>query len=213
MVVREDDIERHDGEPGIFGVVEKPDFALVIPFDGDGFYVVEQYRYPVAGRYIEFPQGSWEDSPGADTTELARGELAEETGLRAGSITRLGHLYQAYGYSNQGFHVFLATNLTSGEQTLSVSERDAAAACRREEALGRLVSTHPSCDACHSRSSTGGAGSPYPHLPKVPVPSCKTMKGTARGDQGSEASLVRVTTEVGSSSAERIGRRPPWWRR
>lgn len=28
--------------------------------------------------------------------------------MRAGRLTRLGHLYEAYGYSDQGFHVFLA---------------------------------------------------------------------------------------------------------
>lgn len=122
MVVREDAIERRDGAAGIFGVVDKPDFALIIPFDGEGFYVVEQYRYPVEGSYIEFPQGSWEGSPDADPTELARGELAEETGLRAGSITHLGHLYEAYGYSTQGFHVFLATDLAPGKQELSTEE-------------------------------------------------------------------------------------------
>jgi hypothetical protein len=47
MTVREDDVIRADGSTGIFGVVEKPDFALVIPFDGHGFSVVEQYRHPV----------------------------------------------------------------------------------------------------------------------------------------------------------------------
>lgn len=124
MVVREDEIERVDGTSGIFGVVVKDDFALVIPFDGEGFYVVEQYRYPVAGRYIEFPQGSWEESPDADPAELARGELAEETGLRAGSMRYLGHLFEAYGYSNQGFHVFLATDLQKGEPALSHEESD-----------------------------------------------------------------------------------------
>src|SRR3954451_5099592 len=124
MTVREDTTERPDGSHGIFGVVEKADFALIVPFDGRGFYVVEQYRYPVDGRYVEFPQGSWEDAPDADPLELARGELAEETGLRAGTLTHLGHLYEAYGYSNQGFDVFLATVLEQGEQALSAEESD-----------------------------------------------------------------------------------------
>jgi ADP-ribose pyrophosphatase len=124
MTVREHDVLRTDGSTGIFSVVEKPDFALVIPFDGAGFYMVEQYRYPVDGRFVEFPQGSYEESPDVDPTELARGELAEETGLRAGHMEHLGHLFEAYGYSNQGFHVFLATNLEHGEQALSVEEAD-----------------------------------------------------------------------------------------
>jgi 8-oxo-dGTP pyrophosphatase MutT (NUDIX family) len=124
MTVREDDVARADGSTGIFGVVEKPDFALVIPQDDDGFWVVQQYRYPVGGRYVEFPQGSWEDAVDVDPLELATAELAEETGLRAGRMTYLGHLYEAYGYSNQGFHVFLATELTQGAQSLTAEERD-----------------------------------------------------------------------------------------
>jgi len=124
MLVREDDIKRADGSAGIYGVVEKSDFALVIPFDGSGFYVVEQYRYPVEGRYLEFPQGGWEEIQDADPADLARGELAEETGLRAGSMTYLGHLYEAYGYSNQGLYVFLATDLQQGPQALTAEEGD-----------------------------------------------------------------------------------------
>src|SRR3954466_13563074 len=81
MTVREDDVELADGSAGIYGVVEKVDFVVVIPFDGSAYYVVEQFRYPVQGRYLEFPQGAWEDRPDADLRDVARGELAEETGL------------------------------------------------------------------------------------------------------------------------------------
>lgn len=124
MTVREDEVVRSDGSDGIFGVVEKPDFALVVPFDGVGFYVVEQYRYPVEGPDVEFPQGSWEEPSEVSPVELARAELAEETGLRAGSMRYLGHLFEAYGYCNQGFHVFLATDLEHGEQALTTEEAD-----------------------------------------------------------------------------------------
>ena len=34
MTVREDPIRRADGSTGIYGVVDKPDFALVIPLHG-----------------------------------------------------------------------------------------------------------------------------------------------------------------------------------
>ena len=113
-----------DGRPGIFGVVEKPDFALVIPFDGERYVLVEQFRYTVGARYWEFPMGAWEARPDVDPAELARRELAEETGLRAGSLRSLGHLYEAYGYSDQGFHVFLAEQLEQGEQALEPTEAD-----------------------------------------------------------------------------------------
>jgi 8-oxo-dGTP pyrophosphatase MutT (NUDIX family) len=125
MRVREDRIERADGSQGIYGVVEKPDFALVIPQERDGsLWLVEQYRYPVAGRYWEFPQGSWEHAEQVDAADLARGELAEETGLGAGSMRHLGHLYEAYGYSTQGFDVWLATDLVQGDARRESTEQD-----------------------------------------------------------------------------------------
>ncbi len=122
MTVREDAIRRADGSDGIYGVVSKPDFAVIIPFTGFSFHLVEQFRYPVGGRYLEFPQGSWETAPTAAPEDVARGELAEETGLGAGRMTHLGRLFVAYGYSDQGMHVFLAEDLRPGEQNLSPEE-------------------------------------------------------------------------------------------
>lgn len=124
MTVREDDIEREDGSAGIFGVVEKEDFALIIPSHNDGFILVEQFRYPVSGRFWEFPQGSWEDLPGTPLETLARAELEEETGYTAGEMRHLGHLFEAYGYSNQGFDVYLAADLTHGATVRSLEEQD-----------------------------------------------------------------------------------------
>lgn len=131
--VREDDIVRPDGSTGIYGVVDKPDFALVIPLDGDGpharVHLVEQYRYPVARRCWELPQGGWPPAaPGAalpgDAEALARAELAEETGLTASRMTHLGRLQSAYGYSNQAFDVFVATGLTAGPTARELEEQD-----------------------------------------------------------------------------------------
>jgi len=124
LSLREDQVRRPDGSHGVYSVVDKPDFALVIPAEGDGFHLVEQYRYPVGGRFWEFPQGTASGGALADPAELARAELAEETGLRAGTLEPLGHLHCAYGMSSQGFDVFLATDLTPGEPAREVSEQD-----------------------------------------------------------------------------------------
>jgi 8-oxo-dGDP phosphatase len=120
LSLREDEIELPDGTPGTYTVIDKPDFALVIPAEPDGFHLVEQYRYPVGARYWEFPQGTGK----ASGAELARDELAEETGFRAGSMERLGRLHCAYGMSSQAFEVFLATDLTAGETAREASEQD-----------------------------------------------------------------------------------------
>ncbi len=124
MTVREDAIRRQDGTSGIYGVVEKPDFALIIPYEDGAFHLVEQYRYPVKGRYLEFPQGTWEEQRDATPETVAIGELQEETGLVAGRMTYLGHLFNAPGYSTQGMHVFLAEQLSQGAQRLSPEEGD-----------------------------------------------------------------------------------------
>ena len=108
MTVREDAIRRQDGTSGIYGVVDKPDFALVIPYENGAFHLVEQYRYPVKGRSLEFPQGTWEEQADAPPETVAAGELQEETGLVAKRMTYLGHIFNAPGYSTQGMHVFLA---------------------------------------------------------------------------------------------------------
>src|SRR4051794_37811663 len=71
MTVREDGIRLADGSPGIFGVVDKPDYALVIARDGDRLHLVEHYRYPLRLRRWEFPQGT-----APDRGELAPAELA-----------------------------------------------------------------------------------------------------------------------------------------
>lgn len=124
MSVREDRVRRSDGSEGVYGVVDKPDFALVLPRDRGGFWMVEQFRYPVQRRTWEFPQGSWPAGRLGPMPKLAAAELAQETGLRAARIERLGHLHAAYGFCSQGFDVFLATGLESGEPDREPTELD-----------------------------------------------------------------------------------------
>ena len=60
MTVREDKVLRPSGAEGIYGVVDKPDFVAILPIQSNYIHLVEQYRYPVEGRYWEIPQGSWD---------------------------------------------------------------------------------------------------------------------------------------------------------
>ncbi|TWP53587.1 NUDIX hydrolase [Lentzea tibetensis] len=124
MTVREDPIRRADGTTGIYGVVDKPNYALVIPLDRERLRLVEQYRYPLGMRRWEFPQGTAPDRASADPLELARRELREETGLRAGSMVELGLLDVAPGMSSQRGWVYLATDLTEGFHEREHEEQD-----------------------------------------------------------------------------------------
>lgn len=124
MTVREDRIRRPDGSAGIYGVVDKPTYALVVACDGDRFHLVEQFRYPIGLRRWEFPQGTAPGRVDLEPLELAARELREETGLRAASMVRLGQLDVAPGMSSQRGWVFLATGLTAGEHDREHEEQD-----------------------------------------------------------------------------------------
>lgn len=87
--VREDTVRRPDGSTGIYAVVDSPDIALIIPADGERLHLVEQYRYPVAGRRWEFPSGSAGPQLDEGPAALAARELREETGLLAGRLAPL----------------------------------------------------------------------------------------------------------------------------
>jgi 8-oxo-dGTP pyrophosphatase MutT (NUDIX family) len=122
--VRQDQIERRDGSRGTYAVVEKPDFALVIPAENDGFHLVEEYRYPIGRRTWSFPQGSFPGRADGDPEELARLELSQETGFRARQLTRLGFLHCSHGTTDQGCHTFLATGLEPGPPDRELEEQD-----------------------------------------------------------------------------------------
>lgn len=121
MSLREDAIVRADGSAGLYSVVDKPDFAVIAAVSDGEIHLVEQYRYPVKGRFWEMPQGSWEGQT-VDPLVLAAAELREETGLIAGSMQHAGRLYLAYGYSSQAYDVFLASDLQAGEKQLDAEE-------------------------------------------------------------------------------------------
>jgi len=137
--VREDVVELEDGSTGLYGVVERPHFTLVIPAERDGFWLVDQFRYPIGRRSWEFPQGTWSPGSGGTAEDLARTELAEETGLRAAGWRHLGHLELAPGLSDQEFDVWLATDLTCGPTAREVTEADMRQAFVPEAELRAMV--------------------------------------------------------------------------
>lgn len=121
--VREDVIERGDGQRGIYGVIDKDPAAIIIPLEQGHIWLVKQFRYTVQGTYYELPQGGWED-PDADAEAMARGELREETGLTAGRMTQLGKLWIGYGVMNQLHNIFLAEDLKQGATHRDPEEHD-----------------------------------------------------------------------------------------
>ena len=148
MSVREDEVVLPDGRPGLYGVVDEPDFALVVPREDDGdLWLVEQYRYPVQRRSWEFPQGSWAPTSGGAPAELARAELREETGLRAADLQHLGRLDEAPGFCSQRFDVWLATGLVAGPPEREVTEQGMRTRRVNDAELRRMVRAGELVDA------------------------------------------------------------------
>ncbi len=143
--VREDEIELPDGTRGIYGVVDKGDFGLVVPWDGARLTLVGQFRHPIATFSWEFPQGFVE---GAEPEAAARQELEEETGLRAGALRHLGHAYGASGFCSQGFHAWLATDLVQGEPRREPTEQGMEVRTVTPAELDALVLAGEIHDAC-----------------------------------------------------------------
>ena len=124
MRLRLDEIERRDGSRGTYAFVEKPDYAVVIPAENDGFHLVEEFRYPIGRRTWSFPQGGFPHGQTGQPEELARLELLQETGWRAQNLVKLGFLNGAHGSSSQGGHFFLATGLEAGAPEREHEEQD-----------------------------------------------------------------------------------------
>jgi 8-oxo-dGDP phosphatase len=147
MTVREDGVRRPDGSEGIYGVVDKPDYALVIPLDGDRLHLVEQFRYPLGLRRWEFPQGTAPGRLDIEPIELAARELREETGLRAARLVEIGTLDVAPGLSSQRGRVFLATGLTAGEHEREPEEQDMRTAWLTRADFEKMISAAEITDA------------------------------------------------------------------
>ena len=113
--VREDQVIRPDGNPGIYGVVEFQAHAIgVVPLaeNGDTF-LVGQYRYTLGSYSWEIPEGG-----GAKTEtplEAAQRELREEAGITAARWTYLGEAHLSNSATDEVGCVVLAEDLTLGE--------------------------------------------------------------------------------------------------
>ena len=105
-------------------MVEKRDFALVVPAENDGFHLIEEYRYPIQRRSWSFPQGGFPHGQTGEPEDLARLELRQETGFTARELTRLGFLHCSHGTTNQACHLFLATGLEPGPPARELEEQD-----------------------------------------------------------------------------------------
>jgi ADP-ribose pyrophosphatase len=105
-----------DGERFDRDIVRSPGAVGVLPlfFDPEGspsVLLVDQYRPPYERVVREIPAGM-RDVDGEDTADVARRELIEEAGLRAGTVVHLGDIYPSPGMTDSVTSLFLATDCT-----------------------------------------------------------------------------------------------------
>jgi 8-oxo-dGTP pyrophosphatase MutT (NUDIX family) len=112
--VREDQVLRPDGSPGIYGVVHFKNRAVgVLPVEDDGaIWLVGQFRYPLNAYSWEIPEGGSPESESLEAT--ARRELREETGLSAGRLELIATSHLSNSVSDEAGFIFRATELTPG---------------------------------------------------------------------------------------------------
>jgi ADP-ribose pyrophosphatase len=90
--------------------VEHAESMTVVALDEeDRLVLVRQYRHPTGEELLETPAGSVE--PGEGVEEAVNRELAEETGLMAREVRKLGAFYLAPGWCTELMHVYLARDL------------------------------------------------------------------------------------------------------
>ena len=120
--IDEHDVIRPDGAKGYYGVIRVRRLAVgVLPIDEDGsVHLVGQWRFPL-GRYSwEMPEGGAE--PNEDAQGCAERELAEETGLRAETWTRILEMDLSNSLTDEQAVIFVATNLTRGRDDPDATE-------------------------------------------------------------------------------------------
>ena len=59
--------------------------------------------------------------------------------MRATDLAHIGHLYAAYGFSSQGFDVYLATGLDHGEPAHEAEEQDMIHRAFTDDEIDRFV--------------------------------------------------------------------------
>lgn len=112
------------GGKGIYGKVHFKNTAIgIVPVDDQlNTWLVGQFRFTLNEWSWEIPEGG--GPPGQSPMEAAMRELKEETGLTASKWSKMLKLHTSNSVTDECGYVFLAEDLTAGENLLEESEAD-----------------------------------------------------------------------------------------
>jgi ADP-ribose pyrophosphatase len=92
-------------------IVRHPGSVVVVPWDGERFSFILQYRAPVGRPVLELPAGKL-DVAGEHPADSARRELVEEIGMEAATTIHLTTVFPSPGFTDEVSHIYLAEDLS-----------------------------------------------------------------------------------------------------
>ncbi len=146
--VREDQVIRPDGKPGIFGVVTMKGGVSVLALDDEGYvYLTQEFHYAVEEEIIEVASGAIDGDE--KPLETAKRELEEELGIKAEEWTSLGMINPFTTVIKSPSYLFLARKLSFTESKQDPGEIIKLVKVKFEDAVKMVLDgriTHgPSC--------------------------------------------------------------------
>lgn len=113
-----------DGEEVEREFVEHPGAVAVVAHDGETLYLVRQPREAVGEQaLLEIPAGKL-DEEGEEPLDTAKRELIEEIGKGAREWTRLTTALASPGFTDEKYHLYLATGLYDADPDEDPTENE-----------------------------------------------------------------------------------------
>ena len=124
ITVTEHDVINPAGGKGVYGKVHFKNKAIgIVPLDDqNNTWLVGQFRYPLSEYSWEIPEGG--GLIGTPPLEAAKRELMEETGITAKKWQQIIHVHTSNSVTDEEGFIFLAEDLSFGENQLEDSEAD-----------------------------------------------------------------------------------------